>query len=569
MSILDKVAKQHIIPGTEAARWASKSDICISIADITFGIYPFPVANKCTGKEERMLAMVQIHQIRDLYYRQGIDNISEISRITGFNRKTVIKYIDKEDFNTPPPEPDQEEDHAKKLDPYKPIIDEWLIADKKAPRKQRHTAKRVYRRLRDEIPGFNCSYRTVASYVTEKKKQLNLKKKEGYIPLVHSPGEGQADFGTADFIENGKRVNEGKYLVLSFPFSNGGYLQLFYGENMECLLEGLVAIFEHIGGVPTEIWFDNTKTIVTEVIKGGGRTVTERFQRFCEHYRFKPVFMNPDSGWEKGNVENKVGYLRRNELVPIPEFDKLQDYNKELLNRCDEDMRREHYEYDDNTWISDLFLKDKAALLPLPSVAFDTARYETVRTNKYGQFTLNDGKHVYSASPAFCEETVNLKITSGEVIVTDSHMVEVVRHRRLYGDFRQESMEWVPYLKYIAKKPRSLRNSGIYDMMPPVMQKYMDNCESADRGRILKVLSELTDRTGFESAIKTVSAALEYQATDPDSLKNLYNRTYSDVPQLPPLDEAAGIPSTKIIPFNKWDLDMLDAALKKGGAANG
>jgi len=127
---------------------------------------------------------------------------------------------------------------------------------------------------------------------------------------VHHPGEGQADFGTADFCENSRLHHEAKYLVLSFPYSNGGFLQLNYGENMECLLEGLVAIFEHIGGVPTESWFDNTRTIVTKVIKGGGRNVTERFQRFCEHYRVKLVFMNPESGWEKGNVENQVGYLR-------------------------------------------------------------------------------------------------------------------------------------------------------------------------------------------------------------------------------------------------------------------
>ena len=114
--------------------------------------------------------------------------------------------------------------------------------------------------------------------------------------------------------------------MLSFPYSNGGYLQLNYGENMECLLEGLVATFEYIGGVPTEIWFDNTRTIVTEIIKGGGRGVTERFQRFCEHYRLKAVFMNPESGWEKGNVENKVGYQRRNFMVPVPRFLSLSDY---------------------------------------------------------------------------------------------------------------------------------------------------------------------------------------------------------------------------------------------------
>ena len=297
--------------------------------------------------------------------------------------------------------------------------------------------------------------------------------------------------------------------------------------------------------------------------------MTERFRLFCEHYRFKPVFMNPESGWEKGNVENKVGYLRHNELVPIPTFDKLSDYNRELLDRCDRDMAREHYKYDDGTWISDLFEEDRKALLPLPDKAFNTARYETARTNKYGQFTLNDGKHIYSASPEFCEEIVNLMITSSQVIVMDSHMTEVVRHRRLYGDHKQESMNWLPYLRYIARKPRSLRNSGIYDMMPDTMKRYMDSCESADRGRILKILSELTDRTGFESALTTVNAAIAHQATDPDSLKTLYNRAYSDVPLLPPLETAADIPCAKIIPFNREDLSKLDAALKKGGISNG
>ena len=223
--------------------------------------------------------MDQIHHIRDMFYQQD-KSITQIASETGLNRKTVSKYVDMEDFNTPLPTSASEEEHESKLDPFKPLIDEWLEADKLAPRKQRHTAKRIYRRLRDEAEGFNCSYRLVALYVAEKKEELRLKKTGGYIPLVHHPGEAQADFGFADFYENGKLHHEAKYLVLSFPFSNGGFLQLNYGENMECLLEGLVAMFEHIGGVPTEIWFDNTRTIVTKVIKGGGRNVTERFQRF-------------------------------------------------------------------------------------------------------------------------------------------------------------------------------------------------------------------------------------------------------------------------------------------------
>lgn len=511
------------------------------------------------------LTMDQIHRIREMFYQQD-KNLSEIASETGLNWKTVKKYVDMEDFNNPPPKPASEEAHQSILDPYKPVINQWLEADRLAPRKQRHTAKRVFHRLKTECH-FTGSYRLVALYVSEKKKELRMTKQEGYIPLIHHPGTAQADFGYSDFYENERLYKEAKYLVLSFPYSNGGYLQLNYGENMECLLEGLVTMFEYIGGVPTEIWFDNTKTIVTNIIKGGGRNVTRRFEQFCEHYRFKPVFMNPESGWEKGNVENKVGYLRRNELVPVPHFQSLAEKNAELLKRCDDDMQREHYEDHDGRFISELFEADKARLIPLPSVPFDTALYTTARTDKYGKFTLDNGKHRYSASPAFCEDLVHLRITSSEVIVMDRDMHEIVRHKRLYGN-EPEHMDWLPYLKYIAKKPRSLRNSGIYDMMPKSMQLYMDNCQNAERGRVLKVLAELTERSGFTSAVHTVDEAIRYNATDPDSLENLYRRTYAEVPLLPPLEPNAFIPKQKVIPFRN-DLSVWDSALKKGGVSRG
>ena len=510
--------------------------------------------------------MDQIHRIRELYYEQD-KNLNEIAIIMGCDWRTVRKYVDMEDFNSPPPTPASTEAQGSKLDPFKPLIDKWLQADKLAPRKQRHTAKRVYKRLKDEADGFDCSYRLVALYVKRKKEELRLKRTDGYIPLEHHPGEGQADFGTADFYENGKPRHGAKYLVLSFPYSNGGFLQLNYGENMECLLEGLAAIFERIGGVPTEIWFDNTRTIVTKVIKGGGRGITERFRRFRERYRIKPIFMNPGSGWEKGNVENKVGYPRRNELVPVPRFDDLTEENRHLLDRCEIDMQRERYDDDDGRFINELFEEDKARLPPLPSVPFDTALYTTAATDKYGKFTLDAGKHRYSAAPAFRGSFVNLKITSSAVIVMDADTREVVRHKRLYGD-EHERMDWLPYLTYIARKPRSPRNSGIYDMMPQTMRIYMDNCESRERGRVLKVLAELTERTGFASAVKTVDEAVRLNATDPDSPRSLYRRTYADVPLLPSLENKAVLPQQKVIPFRN-DLKILDAALKKGGVTNG
>ena len=506
-----------------------------------------------------MLTMDQIHHIRALYYEQGY-NISEIAKATERDWKTVAKYIDMADFNEPLPVPASEKQFCPKLEPYKALIDSWLEEDRNHPRKQRHTAKKVFKRLTKEVPGFDCSYRLVAEYVKYRKEALNLKRSEGFLPLEHHPGEAQADFGSAEFYERGRLIS-GKYLVLSFPWSNAGFLQLFHAENIECLLEGLTAIFRHIGGVPHEIWFDNASSMVTNIIKDGGRDLTERFSRFKEHYGFKAVFMNPDAGHEKGNVENKVGYGRRNYLVPVPEFNDLMFYNTELLEQLDADQDREHY-YKQAT-IRELFEADKSALMPLPTVWFDTSRVITgLKTDAYGRFTLENGKHEYSSAPKFALGTVNVRLDSTFVTVLDDDYREIVTHKRLYGDERQSSMEWIPYLDYVSRHPRSLKNTGIYAMMPAAMQSYLNNCDGSQKKDVLHILSELTDLTGFESAVQTVEQAIRYEAHDPDSLRSLYNSLFSDIPQLPPLTTGEMIPALDPMPVHLEDYDRF---LKRGG----
>jgi len=211
--------------------------------------------------------MTEAHDIRRLYFEEG-RSITQVSHDTGRDRKTIRVYLEKEDWNEAPPKPQPGADFPK-LAKFKADIDEWLIEDKKVKRKQRHTARRVYDRLVEKYrENFSCSYRTVAGYVAMKKREI-YHKPDSYLPLEHQPGEAQGDFGDATFYENGQ-LYHGKYLDLSFPYSNHGYLQLFKGENRECLFEGLIAIFERIGGVPPRVWFDNTRTIVSKVMKDGG-----------------------------------------------------------------------------------------------------------------------------------------------------------------------------------------------------------------------------------------------------------------------------------------------------------
>lgn len=505
--------------------------------------------------------MDQVHDIRFRFFEKG-ENISQIADALHLDWKTVQKYVDRTDFNLPAPKPASEQRFCPKLDPYKPTIDQWLEEDKSAPRKQRHTAKRVYHRLLKAFQEFDCSYRTVASYYAVKHKELFSGPKDGFLPLEHKPGEAQVDFGTAEFYENGKK-RTGKYLEVSFPCSNKGFLQLFYGENMECLLEGLDAIFRHIGCVPAELWFDNTKTIVTNIIRGGGRSLTEKFERFREHYRFKAVFMNPGEGHEKGNVENKVGYQRRNFMVPVPRFLSLTAYNRQLLDLCEEDADREHYRH--NETIEELFQKDLKQCHPLPTVSFELTGRMPITTNKWGKFYLNKGMHEYSVSPKHAESKVNLILTSSLVIVQDENYHEIVRHRRLYGDTKQHQMDWLPYLRQLSMRPHALKYTGIYDMMPGTMKEYLEGCSHTEVGRVLKTLTELTNRTGFESAVNTVNQAIYYDAKDADSLKNLYRRLYSNAPELPPMPLNPGIPQMKQMSAN---LIAYDAFLeRKGGAA--
>jgi transposase len=497
--------------------------------------------------------MDQIHDIRFRFYEKG-ENISQIAETLHMDWRTVRKYIDQTDFNEPAPKPAVDKKFCPKLEPYKALIDEWLLNDKAAPRKQRHTAKRVFTRLQKEVAGFDCSYRTVASYYAAKHKEIFKQNPKAFLPLIHQPGEAQVDFGTAEFYENGRKLT-GKYLEVSFPYSNKGYLQLFYGENMECLLEGLDAIFRHIGCVPAELWFDNTKVIVTDIIRGGGRKLTEKFERFREHYGFKAVFMNPNEGHEKGNVENKVGYQRRNFLVPVPHFLSLPDYNRDLFNQCEADAQRDHYRYDET--IESRFQADLKASRELPAVSFHLNGHKTLKADKWAKIYLNKGRHAYSVAPKYAQCPVHLVLTSAAVIIQDENFREIVRHRRLYGDSKQEQMDWLPYLKQLSQRPRAVKYSGIYEMMPKAMQTFLASCSDSETGQVIRLLSELTNRSGFDSALNTIDHAIACQVKDADSLASLYRRLYADIPELPAMNLQPGIPQMQPLMPNLTAYDRL------------
>ena len=461
--------------------------------------------------------MIQRYHIKHLSFHKG-QSLRSIAEETGHNFRTVKKYAQESDFNV---KAKAKRGRPSKLDPVKPIIDAWLTEDLNRPVKQRHTGTRIYERLRNEHSEiFNAGERTVRAYVAAKKKEL-YGEKEGFLPLEHPPGEAQVDFGEIIMIEQGQRV-KGYELVLSLPYSNAGYPQIFRGQNQECLLTGLKDIFEHLEHVPRIIWFDNLSAAVAGIGNQGNRKLVDQFYRFTLHYGFKAQFCNPGKGHEKGHVENKVGYSRRNFFVPEPVFD------------------------------------DIAAMLSLPTKPFEIGRTEKLIANKYGKVRY-DG-NIYSASPQVAGKEIYIKLHAHQIELLNEQYQSIVSHKRLYGQ-GQEMMDWLPYLSTLAKRPNALKYTGFYHELPDPWQEYLSDLDYAEKKKSLHLLVRMINETDMDTATICLLETMDSGKADADSILLSYRRlTEPSFNDFLPLI-SAGINSPAIyIP----DLTCYDVFLKAG-----
>ncbi|MDL2248813.1 IS21 family transposase, partial [Tyzzerella sp. OttesenSCG-928-J15] len=359
-----------------------------------------------------MIKLAEAEYIRHLWEVEG-KSLREISKITNLNFRTVQKYTTKTDWNeTIKP---QKASHYPVLGDYIETINDWLQADEREPRKQRHTIRQIHKRLVKE-KGFTGSYSSVKKYI-RKKRLREGKTQDGSLPLSHNKGHAQIDFGELKYYDSQGNGQKGHYLAICFPYSNAGFVQVFKSENQECLLEGMKGIFTYIEGVPKVIKADNMTTAVTKILPQGKRELTEGFRRFMLHYRFQGEFCNPAKGNEKGSVENKVGYTRRNFFVPVPTITDFESYNKELLQICEEDMEREHYLH--GVTIKELWLEDQGELLSLPENEYQVFRYETARINNYGFVTIDNNK--YGVTPELAGERAEVKIYFDRIEIYFEH----------------------------------------------------------------------------------------------------------------------------------------------------
>lgn len=438
--------------------------------------------------------MPQIQDIRDMARNRSV---ASIARSLSVDEKTVRKYLKWEDFSPQPPE---RSPRTSRLDAHKHLIDRWLAEDQKRWYKQRHTGKRIYERLREESPGFDCSYNVVQRYVKEVRSISG--EQRANQELVWHPGETQADFGEADFIERGEKSRK-KYLTLSFPQSNNSFTQVFGGETGECVCQGLKDIFSYIGGVPRLIVFDNATGVGRRV--GEAIRETKLFQQFRAHYGFSVRFCNPQSGHEKGNVENKVGYTRRNMFVPEPAFDDVEAFNAELLDK--HQVKADELHYKKLLPIKELYCADEQALSRLPVRAFDVCRYEYLKTDGYGKIHI-DARHHYSSQPEYAKREVLVGIRAHTVEILDDNKQLVVRHTRQYGLTRSDTVDYRTSLAMLLRNAGAWANSGIRELVSPVLKEVMDSQPRDELRETLRTLHVLANRYSFETAVEAVEEGI-------------------------------------------------------------
>lgn len=477
-----------------------------------------------------MLTMDDIKYIKRMHDCEGV-SIREIMRRTGYHYETIKKYLDLKDFNEPAFSP---REAPSQLDPLKTIIDQWLEDDLKAPRKQRHTAKRVYERLQEEYPDLlEVKLRTVQYYVSQKKKELYQSQQKAYLPLYHPPGEAQVDFGHFSYYSNLGIMIDALKLTMSFPYSNQSYCQIFGGENQECLLQGMKNIFEYIGQVPSRIVFDNLSAAVAHMGSGHDRTLTQKFKRFSAHYGFEPFFCNGNAGWEKGNVENKVGYERRNMFVPVPTILDFVQFNQNLFRCCDKDAQRRHYVKE--ALICHLFEEEKKDMLSLNTSPFEVFSFDSRIADKYGKVSF--GSNMYSSSPRYAKNTVYVKSTSDRIIILNESYELIMEHERLYGKGK-ESMKWLPYIELMAKRPTALKYTTFYDELPDNWRKYLNNQDAEGKRKGLNSLCLMLQKHDMRTAAEALAFSINNGVKDADSILASYRKLTSNVQHIKPMQIA-------------------------------
>lgn len=459
-----------------------------------------------------MIKVEEKEKIRKLYFRNRW-SIRKISRELRHSRKTVRRALNDAGppvykRKAPPSEP--------VLEPVRHLMDTYLKEDERRPRKQRHTARRIYHRLVEEH-GFRGSESTVRRYV----RKVRGGKKEVFIPLEYDPGSfAQADWGEAYVIMRGVRTLV-KIFCMKLCHSKKPFVFAFPFEKQEAFFEGHQRAFDFFGGIPHTIVWDNLKVAVKKILKGKNRVEQASFIAFRSHYLFDSRFISPGCAHENAKAENLVGYARRNFLVPLPQVESFDELNRLLLKKCQREDERVLPGSKES--IGRMHQEEKKKLLPLPKRSFPSCTYHPVKANSLSY--VNFERNRYSVPVRYAYHNLILKAFVDRVDIVYQEKL-ISSHRRLLGK-EKESLDLFDYLPLLLKKPGAFHNARPVHswLAPPIYREALSILERRYPGirgkrEFLKILQ--LQRNGNKDKLeKAIKMATKLNSLSFDSVKNI------------------------------------------------
>lgn len=423
------------------------------------------MSNQLTVEGERMLTMLEINHIKKLRNEKSF-SINKISKRTGIDWRTAKKYADTDQVP-------KERTNVKKGMMYEEkwgeIVSDWLLEDRALKKKLRRTNKGIYEALLENE--FKGSYRTVCNFISDWRDgndELDDNGDKGYERLTHPPAEAQIDFGITEVVQDGK-FKDIHCLIMSLPYSNGGFTVPLPGENQECFLHGLKVLFQQLGSVPRKLRIDNLSAAVVKARgKHGEAMYTDGFQNFANHYGFDIQACNVRKGNEKGHVENKVGYVRYNFFTPSPVIESMEQLTVLLKENAQKDHQRVHYKK--HVPIATLIEEEKKYCLALPEIDYPIFKESTIKCNKYGEIMIDQHNvHIpkgYNYSQLYLVSYWDrYKVISPNGEILDENM-------RPYMN-KDREIPWASILKGWFQKPRAVTYSRYFPYLPGRIASYL------------------------------------------------------------------------------------------------
>jgi len=368
--------------------------------------------------------------------------------MTGHSRNTVKKALRGEAWGY------RERQHQPfpVLGPYLEIIDGWLKADKSQPRKQHHTARRIYNRLLEEH-GYKGGESTVRRYVRTAKIMFGIDVPKAFVPGDPEAGyEAEVDWGTAKAIIAGEPTQL-KFFCMRSKYSGKHFVRFYSCERQQAFFNAHIHAFRFFGGVFPVLIYDNLTTAIQKVLRGKNRIEQESFSKFKAYYNFTSRFCNPDSGNEKGGVEGLVGFARRNYMVPVPEASSLEELNEKMLRQCVSygSHKMEGREHTVNV----LYEAERQHLLTLPAHEFSNIQSVDSKVDKYATVIVDKNRYSVPSRFAGFKAKVVLYVDRVELFVGGRKRAV---HERVYGN-NKWCLKPEHYLELIQQRPMSFNSA--------------------------------------------------------------------------------------------------------------